>query len=61
MRLKPPEQAVTAVEAGQLRDMLRAVVTDGSAVFLNDGAGNEAAAKTDSAGPILDAFLTGTA
>ena len=92
------DQPVTAVEAAQLQDMMRAVVTDGSAAFLNDVAGGQVAAKTGTAeygtdlpprthawmigihgdlavavfvedgvsgsrtaGPILDAFLSGTA
>ena len=92
------DRPVTAVEAAQLQDMMRAVVTDGSAAFLNDVAGGQVAAKTGTAeygtdlpprthawmigihgdlavavfvedgvsgsrtaGPILDAFLSGTA
>lgn len=91
------DQPVTAAEAAQLEDMMRAVVTDGSAVFLNDVPGDEVAAKTGTseygteqpprthawmigiqgdlavavfvedgasgattAGPVLDAFLSGT-
>lgn len=40
---------VTAAEAAQLHDMMRAVVTDGSAAFLNDVPGDEVAAKTGTA------------
>jgi cell division protein FtsI/penicillin-binding protein 2 len=91
------DQPVTAAEAAQLQDMMRAVVTDGSAAFLNDISGDDVAAKTgtaeygteqpprthawmigiqgdlavavfvedgasgsSTAGPILDAFLSGT-
>ncbi|MBC7680483.1 MAG: penicillin-binding protein, partial [Pseudorhodobacter sp.] len=43
------DQPVTAVEAAQLQDMMRAVVTDGSAAFLNDVAGGQVAAKTGTA------------
>ena len=43
------EQPVAAEEAGRLRDMMRAVVTDGSARFLNDVPGGNVAAKTGTA------------
>ncbi len=43
------DQPVTAAEAAQLEDMMRAVVTDGTAVFLNDVPGDEVAAKTGTA------------
>jgi cell division protein FtsI/penicillin-binding protein 2 len=45
----PSDQAVTALEAAQLREMLRAVVTEGSAGFLDDVPGDEVAAKTGTA------------
>ena len=91
------DEPVTVAEAAQLQDMMRAVVTDGSAAFLNDVPGDEVAAKTgtaeygteqpprthawmigiqgdlavavfledgasgsSTAGPVLDAFLSGT-
>jgi hypothetical protein len=41
--------------------MVRAVVIGRSAVFVNELAGDDVAGRTDSGGPILDAFLTGTA
>ncbi|KRE36902.1 hypothetical protein ASG73_11255 [Janibacter sp. Soil728] len=40
---------ITAGEAGQLREMLRAVVTDGSATFLGDNPGGPVIAKTGTA------------
>ena len=43
------DEPVTVAEAAQLQDMMRAVVTDGSAAFLNDVPGDEVAAKTGTA------------
>lgn len=43
------DQPLSAEEAGQLRDIMRAVVTDGSARFLNDVPGGNVAAKTGTA------------
>lgn len=40
---------ITSGEATQLRDMLRAVVTDGSAPFLADNTGGRVIAKTGTA------------
>ncbi|HBO54120.1 MAG TPA: penicillin-binding protein, partial [Janibacter terrae] len=41
--------SVTSAEADQLRRMLRAVVTDGSATFLADNTGGPVIAKTGTA------------
>nr|WP_257910663.1 penicillin-binding transpeptidase domain-containing protein [Janibacter limosus] len=40
---------ITAGEAGQLREMMRAVVTDGSATFPGDNPGGPVIAKTGTA------------
>ena len=45
---QPPAEPLTAVEAGQLRALMRAVVTQGSATFL-DGLNGEVGAKTGTA------------
>lgn len=44
-----PGEAVTKAEARQVRDMMRAVVTDGSATFLADNPGEPVIAKTGTA------------
>ena len=44
-----PDQPLTAQEAGALQDMMRAVVTEGTATFLVDAPGPPVAAKTGTA------------